>query len=331
MRWFSARLKDRKDGETSSPGGEPILPGDALRRLRLEASQVADGVMSGFHASARLGRGIEFAGFRSYVPGDDLRFLDRRRSLSDTGLLVRQYAIERDRQLLTIVDGSASMGLAPGLAPGLERGQGLLRKRRWADVLAAALVRIAAAQGDAACAATIGQPWAVSGFFRGKKAFERATEVLQRPGRSDVALPRSDAAPEAALAGAIARVARGAGWVVLLSDFLDERPPLMGLLAEARGRGAHVLAVRIEAPEERDFPFEETVHLRCPETLDRLETFGPAARTRYLGARAGHRAATTALLTARGISVVDACTDDQPARVLVQAIEALRRRSSAVK
>ena len=97
------------------------MPEDALRRLRLEASQVADGVMSGFHASARLGRGIEFAGFRNYVPGDDLRFLDRRRSLSDTGLLIRQYEVERDRALLVIVDGSASMAASGDDAPGRKR------------------------------------------------------------------------------------------------------------------------------------------------------------------------------------------------------------------
>jgi len=310
--WLGDRFRARRVASDALDGAAPTIGEDALRRLRLEASQVADGVMSGYHASARLGRGIEFAGFRTYVPGDDLRFLDRRRSLSDTGLLVRQYEVERDRVLLVIVDGSASMGQTGDEAPA--------RKRHWANVLGSALVRIAAAQGDGAAAALLGAQAAFGGFFRGKKAFERATEVL-----SHAAAERGLPGPSDAIVAAVARVASSSGWVVFLSDLLDEAPPLIPVLAEARARGAHVAAVRIETPAERDFPFASSVHLRDPETRERRETFGPAARARYLAARAAHREATTLRLHERGIAIVDAATDGRMDEVLARTLDALRR------
>lgn len=74
-RWVD-RLRPWRKPRESAAAASPEIAEDLLRRLRLEAARVADGVMSGFHASARLGRGVEFAGFRAYAPGDDLRFLD---------------------------------------------------------------------------------------------------------------------------------------------------------------------------------------------------------------------------------------------------------------
>ena len=41
--------------------------------MQLRARLVADGVFAGMHRSARRGSGVEFAGHRVYVPGDELR------------------------------------------------------------------------------------------------------------------------------------------------------------------------------------------------------------------------------------------------------------------
>jgi uncharacterized protein (DUF58 family) len=295
----------------SVPG--PELAEDFLRTLRLESSRVADAAMSGFHASARLGRGVEFAGFRTYVPGDDLRSLDRRRSLGEGPPLVRQYEVERDRSLLVVVDGSASMGSGEGVDDG---------KRRWACVLAAALVRVAAAQGDVACAAMLAERPVVGGFLRGRSAFERAAEVLAH-GSGQGGAGGVLAAPERGLEVAARRVALGAGWLVLFSDFLDEAPPVLALLAEARSRGARVVAVRLETARERDFSFPGAARLRDPESGAVVETFGPAARARYAGARASHRERVEALLIAQGVTLVDAWTDGKPEVALLRLVEAI--------
>ena len=306
----------RRAASAASPSAEepPAIPEATLRGLRLESSRVADAAMSGFHASARLGRGVEFAGFRAYAPGDDLRLLDRRRSFSDSGLLVRQYEVERDRALLVVVDGSASMGAVSGGDDG---------KRRWANVLASALVRVAAAQGDAACGALLGPRTIVGGFLRGKAAFDRATEVFAHEGEDASTSNAGATTPDRALEGAARRVALGAGWLVLASDFLDHAPPLLALLGEARSRGARVVALRFETARERDFPFDASARLRDPESGAIVETFGPAARPRYAAARAAHRAAVEAALVAQGVVLVDAWTDERPEGTLLRVVEAI--------
>ena len=58
---------------------EPLLSSDFLRRLEtleLVSRKVRAGRMKGDRLSKRKGRGSEFADFRPYAAGDDLRFLD---------------------------------------------------------------------------------------------------------------------------------------------------------------------------------------------------------------------------------------------------------------
>src|SRR5262249_32964690 len=69
----------------------------ALAPLRLKARAVAEGVYAGMHRSARKGAGVEFGGQRPYVPGDDLRFFDRRALLRHDRLMVREFETETDR------------------------------------------------------------------------------------------------------------------------------------------------------------------------------------------------------------------------------------------
>src|SRR5689334_12472865 len=112
----------------------------ALGRLRLAARRVADGVWVGTHESRRRGAGLEFAGHRSYVPGDDLRWLDQRALLRHERLLIKQFETETERPLRLIVDATASMEFKSD-------GQALT-KLEFASLVAAALTRVAVRSGD---------------------------------------------------------------------------------------------------------------------------------------------------------------------------------------
>src|SRR5689334_18409067 len=112
----------------------------ALGRLRLAARRVADGVWVGTHESRRRGAGLEFAGHRSYVPGDDLRWLDQRALLRHERLLIKQFETETERPLRLIVDATASMSFRSEQASG--------SKLDFAALMAAALARVAVRSGD---------------------------------------------------------------------------------------------------------------------------------------------------------------------------------------
>ena len=48
-----------------------------LEKMELVSRKIFRGRMKGERRSRRKGQSVEFADFRNYVPGDDLRFIDR--------------------------------------------------------------------------------------------------------------------------------------------------------------------------------------------------------------------------------------------------------------
>src|SRR5215211_7320761 len=66
----------------------------SLGRLEIVARWIVDGFMSGLHRSPRKGFSVEFAEYRPYQPGDDLRFVDWKIAARSDRWVVRQYEEE---------------------------------------------------------------------------------------------------------------------------------------------------------------------------------------------------------------------------------------------
>src|SRR5688572_11442524 len=184
----------------------------ALGKLRLQARRIAEGAWVGLHPSLRRGAGLEFAGHRSYVPGDDLRWLDQRALLRHERLLIKQFETETERTLRLVVDATLSMGYK-------SESSGL-RKLDMAALLAAALTRIAVRSGDRTGLDFIGgldaTPLPVSG---GMPAFERALiQLTQLEAGGNVGTSRPEL--ERALGPITQRAPRGT-LIVILSDLLE--------------------------------------------------------------------------------------------------------------
>lgn len=89
----------------------PAIPA-AVRRLELLARRQLAGQLGGAWRSPLRGQGLEFSELRPYQPGDDLRHLHAAAS-ARTGIpQVRVHHEERNRNLLLLVDLSASCGPA---------------------------------------------------------------------------------------------------------------------------------------------------------------------------------------------------------------------------
>ena len=80
-----------------------------LERLQLRTRQRLAGGLSGEHRSPRHGSSLDFADFRDYYPGDDLRRLDLNALARLDKLLIRLYDAEDDLTLRLLVDTSGSM------------------------------------------------------------------------------------------------------------------------------------------------------------------------------------------------------------------------------
>ena len=77
--------------------------------LRLVAKDLADSIKSGSFASLYKGQGMEFAGVREYIRGDDVRAIDWNVTARMSHPYVKQFEETRELQVFIILDASASM------------------------------------------------------------------------------------------------------------------------------------------------------------------------------------------------------------------------------
>jgi uncharacterized protein (DUF58 family) len=124
-----------------------VMDGDLLQKLDRLTLQLGPDLISGLmgeHAARRRTSGIEFADYRQYSAGDDIRRVDWNAYARLGTLHVRQAQAEHDTVLYILVDGSPSMNF------------GEPTKFLAACRLAAALGYIALAHLDAVVMATPG-------------------------------------------------------------------------------------------------------------------------------------------------------------------------------
>ena len=80
-----------------------------LERLELVSRKVFRGRMKGERRSKRKGQSVEFADFRNYVPGDDLRFIDWNTYARLEKLFLKMFLEEEDLHFYALIDASRSM------------------------------------------------------------------------------------------------------------------------------------------------------------------------------------------------------------------------------
>src|SRR5437899_4529417 len=108
--------------------------------LTLRARRLVEGAISGMHRSPFHGFNIEFAEYREYTPGDDLRRLDWRVFARSDRHYIKQYEEESNVRVTFLVDASASMNY---------RGSGgVLTKFDYAATLVTSLAMLLTRQQD---------------------------------------------------------------------------------------------------------------------------------------------------------------------------------------
>src|SRR3990172_4852095 len=77
--------------------------------LELVAKTVVQGFVSGLHRSPNFGFSQEFAEYRAYAPGDDLRYVDWNVYARSDRLYLKRYRGETNTLLTVLLDASNSM------------------------------------------------------------------------------------------------------------------------------------------------------------------------------------------------------------------------------
>jgi len=115
-----------------------ILAG--ISGLDLVAKTVVNGFIAGLHRSPDFGFSQEFAEYRAYNEGDDLRHVDWNVFARTERCYLKRYKGETNTRVTLLIDASASMGY----------GSGRVNKLEYARFLAASLFYLAHQQRDAA-------------------------------------------------------------------------------------------------------------------------------------------------------------------------------------
>ena len=223
-----------------------------LDGLRLNPRKSFGGKVRGERLTKKKGVSIEFADYREYAEGDDLRHLDWNVLARLDSPVMRTYRDEEDLALHILLDGSASMGF------------GEPSKFSAACRLACAVGYIGLNGGDAIVPRILGKREPNQATLRGRASYPRlvgwATQSRDIDGFRD-GLSTSIRA----FAGASSR----AGIALLLSDGLD--PDISMAIRVLGGRGHEVLFLQILSDVELDPELEGDLRLLDAETGRAIE------------------------------------------------------------
>lgn len=217
----------------------------ALEHMRFATNHQIEGSYSGRHRSKQQGGAGEFADYREYVAGEDLRRLDWK-VLARTGRAYTRLFQDETNLLCTLVlDASESMRFDGG-APA---GKGRSSKLEYAQYLSTALSQVITRQQDAVGLAVIGRQL-------GQVITPGSTQghVLQL--QSVIETLRTE--PSSNLAGGFrelfTRLPRR-GVLVVMSDFLvDDLEQTFAALRLFRHRRWEVIAIHLVHPQEERLP-----------------------------------------------------------------------------
>lgn len=285
---------------------------DVLARvagLSLRARRVVEGSISGLHKSPFHGFSVEFAEYREYSPGDDLRRLDWRVFGRTDRYYIKQYEEESNLRATLAIDASASM----------KYGSAGYTKFDYAATVAATLATVLIEQQDPV----------------GLALFDSQPRKVLPPAATQAQLVRilgelDDAQPdrETSLGSVLNTLAEGLkqrGLVVILSDLLTDLEAFYDGLARLQYRGHEIIVIQVLDRDELELPFNDLVLFKDIEGAEELFAEPWAFRQAYRAAMEQFIAEVRAACGARGIDHLLMRTDEELGGALSHYLHARER------
>ncbi len=281
-----------------------------LERMELVTRKVFRGRMKGERRSTRKGQSVEFADFRSYVPGDDLRFIDWNLFARMDRLYIKLFLEEEDLHLYLLIDDSASMQFGDPTK--------LLAAQR----LAAALGFVGLCRGDRVSLQSFSQHQPT--VIRGRASAHRLISTLEgfgQPNNPDTKPSSTQIGLQSSVKQFLSR-SRGKGIVVLLSDLMDKQGYESSLRALV-ARELDIFVVHMLSPEELDPAVKGDLKLIDVEDQDAREiSVSAALLRRYQETLAAFIAQARSFCNRRGIHYISARSDQSVDFMIVNYLSA---------
>jgi uncharacterized protein (DUF58 family) len=253
-----------------------------IGNIELLARTVVEGFMTGLHKSPYLGRSVDFAEHRAYMPGDDIRRIDWRLFGRTDRFYLKEFEADSNTDLVQLLDVSRSMRFTSHA----------LTKLDYARYLVACLAYLARKQRDRVGLVTFDED--VIDFV---PPSAKHLPILLHT------LDRADRAPEGANKGTLARPLHKAGeachrrgLMVLVSDLYEDPRAVLDALALLSHRGSDLMVFHVLDPAELEFPFDQPAAYEDLESGERIPVVPDAVRERYRALVAEHIATLSRVL-----------------------------------
>lgn len=245
------------------------LDSQALARLMAQPLLTAfpmEGSVSGHHKSPHRGSSVEFAEYRNYVPGDDLRRLDWRVFARTDRFYLKEFEAETNLRCYLVLDCSGSMGFSG------KHGSKFDYARRLAATLAYLIIH----QGDAAGLICVGEKTLVEiPPRRSPSHIQLLCETI------DQAEPKGETGLVAGLHQLAEKVRRRA-LIVVLSDFFADPEGIVSAIQHVRYQKHDLTAFQLLDRQELDFRFDRPTRFLDLESSFKLVAEPALVRDEYL-------------------------------------------------
>ena len=237
-----------------------------IQNLELVARTVVEGFVSGLHRSPYMGFSVDFAAYREYQPGDEIRRIDWNVFSRSDRLYVKLYEGETNTRVLVLLDVSGSMNY----------GSGEVKKIDYARILAACLTYFAHHQRDGVGLLTFDSQ--VRAHILSSRRRGQLLSILAEIDRVQPTEQTEFKKPLRFLAEYLTR----RGVIVVISDLYDEPDNIIAGLKALKAKGNDIIVFHIMDNFELTFPFEDMAQFEDLETKKKLHVIPEYLRKQYL-------------------------------------------------
>ena len=273
----------------------------AIADLELVSRRVVEGFLSGVHPSPYYGFALEFAAYRDYVPGDDLRYLDWRVWGRTDRHYIKQFEETTNLSCILFIDCSGSMAI--------EERNGV-SKFKYSIMAAGALGYLMTRQGDSVGLYVVygGERIYIPPKGGRRHLFSLLAQLSRLKPTGSVPLPE-------ALEGLSQRIGHR-GMVLLFSDFLWPTADMTSALKRLYSTRSDLIVFEILTQDELGFPYEGMTEFEDVEGEMRLLTQSTLVKQAYLSEMSSHREAIRHAVTEQEGDVVALSPSESLASVL---------------
>ena len=211
-----------------------------LGALPLLSRKAMLGNVSGKHSSPHRGASVEFAEYRKYIPGDDLRRLDWRAFGRTERYYIKEFEADTNLRMMMVLDTSGSMNFG-------SVGQ---TKLEYAQKVAAALSYLAVQQGDA-----VGLTMVAESIVNHIPCRRNPAHLTALYDLMELAAPQGETGILDVL-HELAETVRQRTLVIVFSDLFVDTDQLRACFEHLRFRKHDVAVFHLLDPEELGFQFQ---------------------------------------------------------------------------